>query len=48
MVTVLDTMTGFPWYWTLIEGPGLIVLSVIMLVLLRRIGSAPDGAASGR
>lgn len=48
VVTVLDIMTGFPWYWTLAEGPGLAVISVIMLVLLRRVGSEPDGAESGR
>ncbi len=37
MVTYLDIHAGFPWYWTVAEGPGLAVLSVAMLVLLRRI-----------
>lgn len=37
MVTFLDIQAGFPWYWTVAEGPGLIVLSIPMLVLLRRV-----------
>lgn len=44
LVTYLDYEIGFPWYWTLIEGPGLIALSVLMLVLLRRVEAAkPQG-----
>jgi hypothetical protein len=37
LLTYLDIQAGFPWYWTLIEGPGLVALSIAMLVLLRRV-----------
>lgn len=38
-LTVLDVRAGFPWFWWVIEGPGLIALSVAMLLLLRRVGT---------
>jgi hypothetical protein len=37
MVTFLDIHAGFPWYWTVAEGPFLVIISVAMLVLLRRV-----------
>jgi hypothetical protein len=37
LVTFLDIQAGFPWYWWAVEGPGLIVLSIAMLVLVRRV-----------
>jgi hypothetical protein len=40
LMSVLDVLAGFPWYWMAVEGPGLIVLSVAILWLLRRVRAA--------
>jgi hypothetical protein len=36
LATVVSLRAGFPWYWTLGEGPGLGLLSAAFLVLNRR------------
>jgi hypothetical protein len=44
LMSVLDILAGFPWYWMAIEGPGLIVLSVAILYFQRQVraGQPPD------
>ena len=45
-ITVLDLHTGFPWYWWAAEGPGLGVLSVLMLGLQASLrGERPAGGS---
>lgn len=34
---VLDTAIGLPWYWTLVEGPGVFALCLAGWVLARRV-----------
>ncbi len=34
---VLDTAIGLPWYWTLVEGPGVFALCLAGWVLSRRV-----------
>jgi hypothetical protein len=36
LITIFDIQSGFPWYWTVGEGPFLTILSVAFLVLLKR------------
>lgn len=43
LVTVLDLRLGFPWYWTIAEGPFAILLSVAFLLLLRVMRQAQAG-----
>lgn len=38
----IDVHAGMPWFWTIAEGPGLIVAGIIVLILLRKI---PDSAS---
>lgn len=33
----IDTWAGMPWYWTAIEGPGLVVAGSLTLYLLHRV-----------
>lgn len=42
LVTWLDIQAGFPWFWWAVEGPGLIVMSIAMLALLRRIPAGQE------
>jgi hypothetical protein len=37
---VLDVALGFPWWWVLLEGPG-VLLSGVVLIVLARPGSVP-------
>ena len=37
LITVLDLRTGFPWFWTIGEGPLLTLLSLLMLVFLSKL-----------
>jgi hypothetical protein len=37
LVTLLDIRAGFPWHWTVGEGPTLTALSIAFLVLLRKV-----------
>jgi hypothetical protein len=37
MVTIVSVAAGFPWWWTVCEGPMLTVLSVVILFLQSRI-----------
>ncbi|MCX7591222.1 MAG: hypothetical protein N2255_06290 [Kiritimatiellae bacterium] len=43
-ITALDILFGFPWFWVLAEGPGLTLLSIVFLVLLRRIHRSLDAS----
>jgi hypothetical protein len=38
----IDIYAGMPRYWILSEGPGAIVLSVVLLVLARRVATSPS------
>ncbi len=35
---VIDLKAGAPGYWTLLEGPGILLFGVLYLVLVRRVG----------
>ena len=37
----IDVKAGAPLYWTLLEGPGIIVFGIIYLVLVRRVERFP-------
>jgi hypothetical protein len=36
LITIFDIQSGFPWYWTVGEGPFLTAISIAFLVLLKR------------
>jgi hypothetical protein len=49
LITVLDILAGFPWYWMVAEGPGLAVLCVAIAILRRGMARAgPTGDAASR
>ena len=33
----IDFLAGAPWYWTLLEGPGIVLFGGLYLVLVRRV-----------
>lgn len=38
VMLVIDLLAGIPLFWTVIEGPGYVLLAVIVLALARRLG----------
>jgi hypothetical protein len=49
-ITLLDWAIGMPWYWTAVEGPGIVLISVVTIWLARRAAagfpSLPDAPAN--
>ena len=45
-ITVLDLQTGFPWYWMAAEGPGLGLISAVMLACLQRLPREDGGTVT--
>jgi hypothetical protein len=35
-MVLLDAAVGLPWFWVAVEGPSIIAIGVVMLLLLRR------------
>ncbi len=42
----IDLKSGMPWYWTLAEGPGIMVFAVALLWLWKQAGSASNDASA--
>jgi hypothetical protein len=38
---ILDLAVGMPWFWTLVEGPFVVAIGVVVLALLQRLPAPP-------
>jgi hypothetical protein len=36
-LAVLDVAVGLPWFWVVVEGPSIVAVGIVMLVLLRKL-----------
>ena len=47
MLVAIDVAAGMPWWWTAAEGPGVVVIGILLAVLNAGLGNGPSYRSRG-